>query len=243
MKKGNVKQVAAFEQLLGYCNAHGAVFNPSKASIKITALNALLTSAQQSIQAVKVARSAYDNAVIARQIAFQELPKIATRIMNTLASTDASKEVVRKANAFRQSLSASTRNRAPIPAPAGSQDAPATDARTRSSSQLDFDLRTENFAALIQLLSTEPLYKPNEANLQVAALTTLASSLRDKNKAVIQAKVAYSNARFGRNKILYDTNGIHASAMAVKKYIKGIFGPDSPQFRQVGGIVFENHKV
>lgn len=108
---------------------------------------------------------------------------------------------------------------------------------------LDYDRRTENFAALIQVLSAEPLYKPNEASLQVAALTTMVASLRDKSKVVIQAKVAFSNARASRNKLLYGDGGIHDSAMAAKKYVKAVFGPESVQFRQISRISFADQKI
>jgi hypothetical protein len=47
--KTHAKQVAAFEKLLGHCNAHGARFNPSKESMKSTALANLLMEAQKSL--------------------------------------------------------------------------------------------------------------------------------------------------------------------------------------------------
>jgi hypothetical protein len=34
MNTTNVNQVAAFGKLIGICNAHGAMYNPSKASLK-----------------------------------------------------------------------------------------------------------------------------------------------------------------------------------------------------------------
>ncbi|HYC85238.1 MAG TPA: hypothetical protein VEB86_08455, partial [Chryseosolibacter sp.] len=69
MKTNHVNQVAAFEQLLGFCNAHGGVFNPSKDAIKMTALGTLLTQAQESLRAVKDTQTAYVNAVIDRKVA------------------------------------------------------------------------------------------------------------------------------------------------------------------------------
>lgn len=108
---------------------------------------------------------------------------------------------------------------------------------------LDYPRRTDNFAALVQVLEVEPMYKPNEANLQVTALNTLVTSLRDKTKAVYQAKVALRNARVSRDKFLYDVNGIHDSTLATKKYLKALFGPQSSAYRQVAGIRFKDVKM
>jgi predicted transcriptional regulator len=240
MKVNHVNQVAAFEQLLGFCNAHGAVFNPSKNVIKMTALDDLLKQAQESMRAVKEARTANDNAVIARRQAFRELPKIATRIINALAATDASAEVVQKANAFRMSLLPKA-NRPPVPSTdAGSSTDP--EAKSRSISMLSFTQKTDNFAALVQTLSAEAHYQPNEAGIQIRALVELVAALRDYSKAVYQSEVALSNARFARNKLLYGTNGIHECSQTVKKYMKSVFGPQSVPFRQINRLRFADKK-
>jgi hypothetical protein len=238
MKTNHVNQVAAFEQLLGYCNVHGSVFNPSKSSIKMPALQELLQNAQHSLAALKVARTAYDNAVIARLQAYRELPRVATRIINALSATDASKEVIQKANAFRQSLS----SRASRPALPSQQPATAEQPRTRSTSMLSFTRRVDNFAALVQVLSAEPEYTPNEESMQVPALIQHVAFLREKNKGVYDAQVALSNARFARNKYLYGENGIHECGLTVKKYMKSVFGPASVPYRQIAGLPFRDNK-
>jgi hypothetical protein len=45
---GHAKNVANFEDLIAYCTGYGTIYNPSRASSKITALNTLLTNAQAS---------------------------------------------------------------------------------------------------------------------------------------------------------------------------------------------------
>jgi hypothetical protein len=241
MDTGHVKQVAAFEKLLSFCNAHGAMYNPSKASLKVAALNTLLTSAQQSLEAVKTARTAYDNAVNIRNQAFTDLPKLMTRIVNILASTGASEKTVEDAYFYARKFRPESRNRKPVPSDGITT---ATEPPlTRSTAQLDYDAKADNFNAFVKVVSAEPLYKPNEAELQVTALNAMVSSLRDKNKAVITALVTWSNARAARNRLLYQANGIHDAAMNVKKYIKGLFGFQSVGYAQVGSIRFVNKKI
>jgi hypothetical protein len=226
MFSGHVKQVAAFEKLLGFCGAHGAMFNPSKESLKVTALTSLLTSAQQSLEAVKSARTAYDNAVNQRNQAFDSLPKFMTRIVNILAMT-AHPDTVNEAYTFSRKF-----RKKPKPKTEGQEGT----APTRSTSQLDFDAKTDNFAAFVKVVSSEPSYSPNEVELQVPALEAMASGLRNLNTAVIDAQIALSNARTTRNNLLYD--GIYDSAKRVKKYVKGAFGFQSPAYNQIRSLRF-----
>jgi len=238
--KTNVSQVAAFEQLLSFCNAHGSVFNPSKKAIKLTALEALLTQANGSMHAVQQAITAKDNAIIARKQTFRELPKFATRIINALSATDASKDVIEKANAFRLSLSPRT-NRPAIPSGAAGPS-PEGERKSRSTSMLSYTRMTENFAALVQVLSAEPEYTPNEHSMTIAGLTEFVESLREMNRAVYQAEVDLSNARFRRDKLLYGEDGIKDCSQRVKKYVKSLFGARSVPFRQISGLTFVNKK-
>ena len=98
----------------------------------------------------------------------------------------------------------------------------------------------ENFSALIDLVSSVPSYTPNETELSTASLTTFHGNLQTANTNVINAEVAYSNARISRDTVLYsDDTGLIDIASDVKKYVKAIFGATSPQYKQVSGIKFK----
>jgi predicted transcriptional regulator len=86
------------------------------------------------------------------------------------------------------------------------------------------------------LLKTEPLYKPNEADITIAALTTLLTTLRSSHKAVRDAQIALRNAKVARNATLYSESGIHGTTKRVKKYILSVFGATSEQFRSFNSI-------
>jgi len=240
MKTNHVTQVATFEKLLGFCNAHGSVFNPSKKAIKLTALEDLRTQANESMRAVKEAITAKDNAQIARRQTFRELPKFATRIIAALAATDASEEVIEKANAFRHSLSFKA-NRPALPS-SEANPSPGEEGKKRSTSMLSFTRRADSFAALVEVLRAEPSYTPNEESISVAGLTAFVESLRNMNRAVYQAEVDLSNARFKRNRVLYGEDGIYDCSTRVKKYVKSLYGASSTQFRQISGLRFIDKK-
>jgi hypothetical protein len=127
--------------------------------------------------------------------------------------------------------------------PAGNPGTVSEIPLTRSTSQLDFDSKADNFAAFVKVIAAEPSYKPNEVELQIVSLNALVTSLRDKNKAVLNAQIALSNARAARNRVLYAKTGIHGSALAVKCYVKGLFGFQSVGYQQIRGLKFINENM
>jgi hypothetical protein len=239
MKTGHVKQVAAFEQLLGYCNAQGAGYNPSKVSMKMTALNTMLTQAQQSLQAVDAARNSLLDAIHQRQKAFRTVPQFATRIVNILRTTEVSPERISEANAIRRKFYQKSDTRQvvlPVTAPEiPGQEIPK---KSRGAAYADFDSKLALFSSLVQLLAAEPLYKPNEAELQIANLNAMLTNLRSRTKAVVTAQVNFKNAIANRNKVLYGATSIQTTSAEVKSYMKGVFGVRSNVFLQVNKINF-----
>jgi hypothetical protein len=236
MNATQVNQVAAFGKLVGICNAHGALYNPSKASIKAAALNTLLTQAQQSLQAATSARISLENAIVARNQAIDVLPKLATRIVAALKSSGVSAETLAYSKRVKRKLDGSANRKAEPPdtAPAETENSTKPVSMTQSS----FESKVNYFAELVTRLATEPLYKPNETDLQLAGLNTLVTALRDRNKAVANAEIMLSAARISRNKVLFQQAGVHGAAMEIKDYIKSVFGARSDQYRQLRELKF-----
>ena len=82
-EKGHGKNAANFEQLVAYCASLGTVYNPSKESLKLAALQSLLSSANNTLNAVNATFTTNANAVAARQTAFKPLNKLITRTGNS----------------------------------------------------------------------------------------------------------------------------------------------------------------
>ncbi len=56
--------------------------------------------------------------------------------------------------------------------------------------------------------------------------------------------VPLSNARIARNDVMYaDDTGLVEVAAMVKKYVKAVFGADSPQFAQISGLEFHAPEI
>ncbi|HND43449.1 MAG TPA: hypothetical protein PKX51_14110 [Cyclobacteriaceae bacterium] len=237
---GHARNVAAFEDLISFCTAYGASYNPAKAALKTAALTAQLTAATTAVQAVKVAKTAYDNATNARELAFKPLKPLVTRVVNAMAASEASKPTLADVKSVNNKIQGK-RAKAVAKPDAKALAEGATPVRTASASQQSFDKLIDNFTQLIATVSAEPKYVPNENDLKVPALNALLADMKAKNSAVINANTVVSNARIARDKVMYDaTTGLFETALAVKVYVKSVYGATSPQYKQVGGLKFSN---
>src|SRR3990170_5829969 len=91
---GHAKNVANFEDLISFCTGYGVTYNPSKASIKLPALNTQFTSAKNSLTTINTLLPPSTNAINGRDIVFSPLSKLITKIVNAVASSNVSKQVI-----------------------------------------------------------------------------------------------------------------------------------------------------
>ena len=236
---GHAKNVANFQDLISFCNGYGASYNPNKASITLAALGTKQTDAITALAAVNTNIPASTNAINQREILFNPLNKLITRVLNAVAASDVSKQVIDDVKTIARKLQGK-RATPKIPTIIDDPTTPANESqKSISASQMSFDQRIQNMDKLIQLLTSLPGYKPNEPELSIAALTTLFNNMIAANTAAINAYTPLSNARIERNKILYnDITGLVTVAANVKTYIKSLFGATSPQYSQVNKLKF-----
>lgn len=236
---GHAKNVTNLESLITSIIALETSYNPSRDSIKLPALQALLTASKESLNAVNIAQATYSNAVAARKVAFEPFSKLITRVMNSLKASGASTQVVQSARTIVRKLQGRRASAKITEEEKKALEAEGKEVNQISASQMSFDNRIENFDRLIMLLSSIPLYNPNEAELKVEVLKALHNQLKEKNTEVILPIVQLSNSRIARNKILYNENtGLVDVALDSKTYIKSIFGATSPQYKQISKLRF-----
>ena len=82
------KNVTNFETLISIVTSLGATYNPSKDSLKLPALQTLLTAANESTITFKDAESARSTAVDNRQLAFEPISRLFTRVNNALKASN-----------------------------------------------------------------------------------------------------------------------------------------------------------
>jgi hypothetical protein len=240
---GHAKNVTNLESLITSIIALETSYNPSRDSIKLPALQALLTASKESLNAVNIAQATYSNAVAARKVAFEPFGKLITRVMNSLKASGTSTQVVQSARTIVRKLQGRRASAKITEEEKKALEAEGKEVNQISASQMSFDNRIENFDRLIMLLSSIPLYNPNEEELKVETLKALHNQLKEKNSEVILPIVQLSNSRIARNKILYKENtGIVDIAVDSKTYIKSVFGATSPQYKQVSRLYFKNRE-
>jgi hypothetical protein len=171
---------------------------------------------------------------------FSTIPALAGRVIDALKASGASPEVVKDAMAIRRRFNSPAR-RLVTPAQNGLPDGNAQQGETiyqRKLSQLDLASKVENFERLVNRVSVEPLYKPNETDLQPVVLTTFVTTLRTSNANVIGTFMAMKNANRALNALLFQATGIHGTAIATKAYLRSVFGKGSSEYREVGQFKF-----
>lgn len=240
---GHAKNVANLEDLISFCTGYGIAYNPSKNSIKLPALSTLFTTAKTVLQSVKTTKTTFDNTTNVREIGFEPFKKLCTRIVNALEATDASKQTVDDAKTINRKIQGKRADKIILPPPPTDPSVKAIEDTHISVSQQSFNNMIDHFTKMIQSLSAEPLYSPNENDLKLVQLSTMLTNLKASNTSVISATTAYSNVRIARDSSFYANNtGLVDVAGEVKKYVKSVFGASSPQFKQVSGLLFRRPK-
>lgn len=229
---GHAKNVTNFEDLIAYCTAYGATYNPSRSALQLPQLAILHTAAKTEITTVASAKNTFDTVTGDRVTLFEPLKSLATKVFNALSATEASAQIIADAKSLNNKIQGIRVGK--------KEDPPVEGGPTNNSvSRQSYTTLVENFSALLNLVSSVPSYTPNETELTNASLTTYLGELQTANTNVTNKEVAYSNTRISRNDLLYtEETGLVAIAAAIKKYVKSIFGATSPQYKQVSAIKF-----
>lgn len=246
---GHNKNVANFEDLISFCQGYGVTYNPSKNSLKIPQLTTLHTAAKNAIISVDSTSIAFNNATNARIIAFDGFHKFATRVLNALEATSATKEIIKDAVTINRKIQGTRAEKLKVVfggkeanKVVDPNDPPVVipEPKQISVSQQSYDSLIEHFSKMITLLTTEPSYTPNETDLKIVALTAKLTAFKTANTNVINAYTTVSNSRISRDKTLYDVvNGLCTVAKEVKAYVKSVFGATSPEYKEISGIAFK----
>ena len=219
---GHAKNVANFSEIIDFCKSYGSDYNPSKESIQIPNLETLLINSQTAINNVTENLIEFTNATSTRQNTFNPLKKLFTKITNAVAVTDATKNTIEDTKSINKKIQ-------------GIRITP----KNNTTSQQSYDQKIEHTNKMITLLKTIPSYNPNEKELQITTLETLLQDMKNANDLVTKTYVNLSNSRIKRNQTLYQENtGLYNIVTEIKKYIKSVFGANSPQHKQITRMKF-----
>ena len=159
---GHAKNVANFEELISICTDYGTAYNPSNENLKIQKLQDKLEISGKNIQTVRFAKTVYDNACNAREIAFSGFKKLSTRIINAMEASNVAKQTINDAKTINRKIQGKRSNNSKKDTDAiiTPDENTTPEDKTISVSQQSFDNLINNFSNMIEIVSAEPLYTP-----------------------------------------------------------------------------------
>lgn len=230
---GHAKNVEKFQILITSCLGYTTRYNPSNNKIKILNLQNVKILADQSLTDLTAQETPRKTTLNDRQILFEELPKLATRIVFGLAACeDVHKITVDDAMPYVRKIHGERKSKKILnPSP--------EDPKQISASQRSYANQVEFYDKLISYVLAQPKYLPNETELQETALRAYETLLRDANKAAIDVDNAWLNALVKRNETLYTPiDGLVDLALAAKKYVRSVKDITPEERKQISVLKF-----
>jgi hypothetical protein len=233
----HIKNVDSFEKLLAVCTGYGGEYNHGQQNLRLEYLSALLGNARAALRQAGEARVAFENVTNSREVAFDKMAKLITRIVGELKASDAGQTVIEVRSIVRRMSGRRLSDRAPVSS--GNAEAVANEDRTRTGGR-DFATKEYYFGQLLQVLASEPLYQPHVEDLKIPNLINRLASLRNENAKVAHAAAALNRARRERNAVFYhNQHNLYSTALAVKEEVKAIYGYGVDAHRAVSHIPFK----
>ncbi|MDM1042747.1 MULTISPECIES: hypothetical protein [Empedobacter] len=233
---GHAKNVANLQKLTEQVTVY-TLYNPPVDNLKVIKLTVLYSTASEKLSEVEEKRNANKNAITLRQSTFKNLKSTCTKIINHLDILGILQGTLDQAKSLNRLIQGGQKKVAPTP-----QDGEETP-KTVSTSRQSYTQQAENFGILLQLLSTIPIYNPNEDDLKLVNLNIYKDSLVNSTQSVDQTEAELNLKLIERDNILYaDGTGLYSIAQNVKKYVKSIYGATSPEYANVSDIEFTTRK-
>ncbi len=222
-----------FNTLIARVTGYGIRYNPSNALITIPNLQAAYGASGTALQHIAQFKPGWDNAINGRQALFFDMEKLSTRMINAYDATQAVTDAqVKDAKAILRKIRGERKSKVILNPNPG-------DPVQISVSQQSFANQVLHFAQLVGLITAEPTYLPNEAELQTANLVNFLSLLHAANQNVATAQQPYLDALTERDTTFYSTStGLFDLQKEAKKYTKSVSTITLPEFRQISGLKF-----
>lgn len=237
---GLVRNLAAFDQLIKVCISFGAAYNPASKIITIAEMQRIQAAANDVTAVQREDETACTNATDIRLVTINGTKAHARRVVNAItvlgaapAKVDNAKDLVKKMSGKR--LTALPES----PPDTDPKDPNAKPVVIHNHAKTSYDNIIEHFAKLIELVKSEPGYKPNEPELTAEGLVARMDELQDVDKVAVDAEVKRNSSRIKSFEVMYqDVTGLVDVGNSAKLYVKTVFGPNSAEYRQVRKIRF-----
>lgn len=229
---GHGINVSNLKVLVDTCIGYGAQYNPTNIQIKIPAMTAKWNAAKAAHETLINAVAQSKIPINQREDLFEYLSKRTTKVLAFVKSLNVSaayKEDVKGLADKIRGMRVKVKK-----LPDGTPDPNEV-----HKSHMSFVRRAESYKILIALLSTEPLYTPNEMAIKLVTLQAEYTAMETLNDSIGGIIRPVNQARIVRNFELYDleTGGLKI-ASDCKNYVKALYGAGSAEYALVRAIKF-----
>jgi hypothetical protein len=229
-------------KLASFVKGYGVKYNPSNPDLLYANIMLQYDAETAALKLVSKNAAPWVNNVNNRQIVLELLDPTLTKVFNSIASSKASAQSIADVESRIKKMKG-IRIHPKIKMEPADPTTPTDDSINQiSASQTGIDHIIDDFTSLIEYLSIETYYTPNEDEIKVANLTLFLKDIVEKNKAVIDVFPDLDNARIARDLLMYGEGGSNELASKVKKYVRSVFGGDSREYHQLGGLAFTKPK-
>ena len=194
---GDMKVLGNFRRLIDQVSADPN-YNPSNVTLAKASLETQYAAALAAVEDVATKMAPHKIATGQRIAAFEDMTSLLKRSRNLLKASGAPKEVLDSAETLARKLLGKRKSpkAQPVLPVADKPETPANEAGlNHSTSQMSYDNRLGNLSGYLAILSSATSYQPNEDDLKMTSLKTMAANLRARNDAVSTTFTPLSQAR------------------------------------------------
>lgn len=236
---GHEQNVVNLGLIISRLNVIQSGYNPSRVDFTLPELVELKTRGETVINAWNNAEDVQKNSISARAVVFKNFDGLITRSINALRISGASENTIEQAESIVRELRSERASNGPSDEEIAEAKVKGVVLKQNILHNSTFDSKIENLKRYVQFLSLEGMYKPNEADINIAALNDKLLAIKTANENFSHTDAALNAARISRNTLLYTKNtGLVDIALGVKLYVKSAFGATSPEYKSISDIQF-----
>lgn len=235
---GHFINLSNFGTLLTYLATQPA-YLPDAAELKPAALEQYRQEVQTATNALITEAAALQQAVNNRQQLFEQMRKLARRLMRYLEANSTDHEAIKDVSTHYRLLSAR-----PVSRKIVVQEDGTVSEKAYSGSRLSFHSMAENFQKMVERIATMPHYAPTDIRISLPALQARYEELHTTNSAVNTQYQVVHNARYNRDLLMYKKDtGLVDLVRREKKYLQYKYGPASDQYHYANSLRFTRKQL
>ncbi len=238
-QSGIGSNVVNFGILIDRISTYGEKYNPVRNEFMIQYLKDLKTTAGTVLVNANNSENLEKKATALRVVAFEPINRLVTRAMNAFRISGASEPTVQQAETLVREFRGIRASKKPTLELIAAAKEEGKELRINRQHNTTFEKKIENFEKVVNFLTIQSEYGPNETDITIDALNAKLTELKTTNSECIKTSADYNAIRIERDTVLFaDHTGLVDVAKGVKLYVKSAFGTSSPQYKSISDLRF-----